>query len=952
MGQIAVAGLFYQYAYLDRNALANNQITVSNNQYFDKFIGGVYQNPYLTGNTLGFAPATEVYMGKSFNILMTDSLWLSNSKTLVDHIEVDAADGLGYRTLTPNTPLPVNYADTGLKIWNFKLFLTNSTVLQSHTRLQVNADVYGQNVPPSTGGGGSLSTMGVVAGPPPPGSTPASAFYYVTSSETYGGIHANGYATVLYAPGHTSIQKPLIVVEGYDPGHYTNPEILTGGYSLRQFNIETANSFTLDNTLHGTLGYDIIFVDYYLGADDIRRNALLVKEVIRWVNSVKTTAEPNVVLGLSMGGIVARYALKKMEDAGENHQTRLFINHDGPQQGANVPFGYQYFVNHARNLYYRAGVGVGLYNFITLFTHTSNNIPSTLNIANEPASRQMLINYIDNGENLDNSVHSAWQTELTNLGYPANCRNVAISNGSECGQTQAIQPGGILFSINGNLKTGIALDGLAMIVLPFAGALTGQPGLLLGVLPGSNTITMNFQMNASAANGGNQAYHGNISYTKKLFWIFNITTTLTDRTRNAPSVQGYDHFGGGLYNVSPILGSSLSVPWFGSYGISFTNPVNFCFVPTPSALDISSNPSNLSQPDYLAAYSEGIPPVAPKATPFANFVTAYNGGPNNEVHISYETRNGNWLADELNGVHPLTSCSAMCLITQISGPDIVCGAPPIGPPTTQTYSVPSVTGLSYLWSVSPNISITSGQGTSTVQVAYNNAANGAGYITLTFTTSCGQLSVTKTLQVGPPDVYYTLQQYTPGQQFCTNSFGNTMSVEPQSANVDYYEWGYIDINGPGPATIVNAAGGPYQDFVFDHAGVFEIYARQGNSCGLGNTVTGSVYVSDNCKGGGFGFNNFMAYPNPAGSSMTITSMGGAAKVNKTGEAQSQSVSFPKQKTPFKYQIFDSKGHILRQGTSAHGDDLNVDVRDIPNNTYYLHIIVGTNSIKKQIIIHH
>ena len=53
---------------------------------------------------------------------------------------MDAGDGLGYRALALNADLPVSYADTGMKTLNFKLTLTNSTVLQSHSLLHITHD--------------------------------------------------------------------------------------------------------------------------------------------------------------------------------------------------------------------------------------------------------------------------------------------------------------------------------------------------------------------------------------------------------------------------------------------------------------------------------------------------------------------------------------------------------------------------------------------------------------------------------------------------------------------------------------------------------------------------------------------------------------------------------------------------------------------------------------------
>ncbi len=43
-----------------------------------------------------------------------------------------------------------------------------------------------------------------------------------------------------------------------------------------------------------------------------------------------------------MGGVIARYALRKMEDAGMEHQVSLYISHDSPHLGANVPLGALY----------------------------------------------------------------------------------------------------------------------------------------------------------------------------------------------------------------------------------------------------------------------------------------------------------------------------------------------------------------------------------------------------------------------------------------------------------------------------------------------------------------------------------------------------------------------------------------------------------------------------------
>jgi triacylglycerol esterase/lipase EstA (alpha/beta hydrolase family) len=50
----------------------------------------------------------------------------------------------------------------------------------------------------------------------------------------------------------------------------------------------------------------------------------------------------NIILGYSMGGLVARYGLAQMVRNGQNTQTRLLLTLDSPHHGANFPLGLQH----------------------------------------------------------------------------------------------------------------------------------------------------------------------------------------------------------------------------------------------------------------------------------------------------------------------------------------------------------------------------------------------------------------------------------------------------------------------------------------------------------------------------------------------------------------------------------------------------------------------------------
>jgi hypothetical protein len=137
-----------------------------------------------------------------------------------------------------------------------------------------------------------------------------------------------------------------------------------------------------------TAGYDIVYVDFNNGTDDIRRNAALLEEVIAWVNANKVPndnnaniMEQNVVLGISMGGLVARYALAEMTKNNVETDTRLLITHDSPHQGANVPLSLQYLI--------RMTGGIELFGYTVRDIFPQYN--QTINLLNEEASRQMLI---------------------------------------------------------------------------------------------------------------------------------------------------------------------------------------------------------------------------------------------------------------------------------------------------------------------------------------------------------------------------------------------------------------------------------------------------------------------------------------------------------------------------------------------------------------------------------
>ncbi len=328
-GKIVLSGLYFNYSWFKDNA-ANNYITITNNRLYDKYVNGVWQNPYQSEKAFMVSPPVNFYQGKSLQIVLPSNLWFTNNASGITSFQINAGDGAGYRTLTVGQPLTINYSDTGLKQWTYKLTIIGGTILYSHSQIAIQTDY----------------SVGTTTPTSPSEVFPPSPF---TATKQYLGIAGKGYATIQYANTDRILRRPLIVAEGYDPGHITKPEEKFGINSSQNFLDDATDDpgSQLISLLSGsTQQYDIIYVDWKNGTDYLQRNAYLLETIIQWVNANKQAVggviQPNVVLRQSMGGVIARYALKDMENTGLNHNTRLYISDDAPHQGANVPQGYQH----------------------------------------------------------------------------------------------------------------------------------------------------------------------------------------------------------------------------------------------------------------------------------------------------------------------------------------------------------------------------------------------------------------------------------------------------------------------------------------------------------------------------------------------------------------------------------------------------------------------------------
>lgn len=295
---ITLSGAYFKYSKFSDNAYPS-KLNYSNNQFSDKYINGVWQNPYQEKKLFAMAPAISKYKGLDFNVKLPANLFLSNYPASVQSIQVNFSDGLGYRTISYGQALAVSYNQADTYTWTYKITLANNQILYSHSKIEIeeglNALEIGVYLRNKNSQNNSTTNRNGL-----------SDYYKKTITATTPYLNHYGSATVYirYATG-TTLTKPLIVAEGFDPGIILRPEQEAGDSNIIDFvnDINQDGGFLLRNEINT---YDIIYVDWDNGVDFLQRNAYVLEEVIKWVNQNKTGSEQNVVLGQSMGGLVAR----------------------------------------------------------------------------------------------------------------------------------------------------------------------------------------------------------------------------------------------------------------------------------------------------------------------------------------------------------------------------------------------------------------------------------------------------------------------------------------------------------------------------------------------------------------------------------------------------------------------------------------------------------------------
>ena len=209
-----------------------------------------------------------------------------------------------------------------------------------------------------------------------------------------------GTAFVYLATNESKLTQPILVAEGF-PGGYASDYLY-----------DMLNQHGMADALRAA-GHAIVIVGFDNGLDRIQANAQVMQAAIE--TAMARTGDALVVAGVSMGGLIARYALTEMEAQSRPHRTRIFLTIDTPHGGAYTNVCDQWFAQY--------------------FKPASPQAALTAYALDSPANQQFVMHWVHGDQAGPSPLRMQFLSDLVALGnYPQQARRLAVSCGRGDGQ--------------------------------------------------------------------------------------------------------------------------------------------------------------------------------------------------------------------------------------------------------------------------------------------------------------------------------------------------------------------------------------------------------------------------------------------------------------------------------------------------------------------------------------
>ncbi|OEJ28924.1 hypothetical protein AS594_35380 [Streptomyces agglomeratus] len=238
---------------------------------------------------------------------------------------------------------------------------------------------------------------------------------------------ALGEAAVYLADGHDELERPFIFADGFNYGRSDLPGLFA------HFNAPYPGSDAGFFEQLLTAGIDVVLVGFEERHTYIQANAGVVISAITKVIAERHGQEPLIVGGVSMGGIITRYALAEMESQQQDHQTATYLSWDSPHNGAWIPLILQQMA----------------YFFEALPAEPGKVKEAEL--IRSPAAQQLLYAWVPDAKYegpvaASSALRTQFLAELRDLGqFPRRPRKLGVANGTGNGTGRDLPAGAEVF---------------------------------------------------------------------------------------------------------------------------------------------------------------------------------------------------------------------------------------------------------------------------------------------------------------------------------------------------------------------------------------------------------------------------------------------------------------------------------------------------------------------------
>lgn len=456
----------------------------------------------------------------------------------------------------------------------------------------------------------------------------------------YNGVVTSADVTIMYNHNNYTqkLKKPFVFVEGFDPRVFmSGPNMGSMSYD---FIYEKFRKFLNDNN------YDFIYVDWVKSEEYIQANAQTLISVIKEINSrMQSDSEPIVLLGHSMGGLIARYALKTMDNNNQTHNVGAYISYDAPHLGAHIPVGLLYGYNGIKEFFKEKKILDKISNWF--FDDFKSYIRLGDAMAYSTAAQQMLVNYVDPAGNLNNQEHYIWQKELNELGFPKGDKGkefkmLAVANGNydKPKVPETYLSVNLFASIDSQpvslfRTVDVSRDLIGIIVgVALQDVIVG----MISALPGKDAIVGDININPAVASD-QHVTHIKVRYKKNFLWVVPISKTVFSYDRYYNGTLLYDTYPSSIYGIKEknIDSKNLGSPYLAEYGYAFNKMSRTIpFIPTSSALACGNGLS--MKPSTFESVPNG------DDTPFGENYYIENAARN---HVDFSSDAQNWIKTRL-----------------------------------------------------------------------------------------------------------------------------------------------------------------------------------------------------------------------------------------------------------------------------------------------------------------